>query len=82
MSDDEIKEFSLLDDEQTKLLEWLDEHPEDREKLYESLRNIVESIGEAISKVAEQASPAIEAFAAFAAAYAEAKRIEEEEENE
>lgn len=82
MNDDEIKEFSLLDDKQTKLLEWLEEHPEEREKIYEAVRNIAESIGEVFSKVAEQVSPAIEAFAALVAACEEAKRIEEEEEDD
>ena len=79
MNDDEIKEFSLLDDKQTKLLEWFEDHPKEREKIYEIVCNMVESIGEAISKVNEQVSPASEAFAALAAAYAEAKRIEEED---
>jgi Asp-tRNA(Asn)/Glu-tRNA(Gln) amidotransferase C subunit len=79
MNDDEIKEFSLLDDEQTKVLEWFEDHPEEREKFIETMNKVMESIGQAIAKVTEQLSPTIEAFAALGAACAEAKRIEEED---
>lgn len=83
MKDDEIKELSLLDDKQTKALEWLEEHPEEREKLLETIANFVNAIGEALVKVTEQLAPTINALAEFGAACAEAKRIEEEgEENE
>ncbi len=83
MKDDEIKELSLLDDKQTKALEWLEEHPEEREKLLETIANLVNAIGEALTKVTEQLAPTINALAALGAACAEAKRIEEEgEKNE
>lgn len=78
MKDDEIKEISLLDDKQTKLLEWLEEHPEECEKLLETIRNVTEAVGEALVKVAEQLAPTIKAIAELAAACAEAQRIEEE----
>lgn len=79
MNDDEVKEFSLLDDEQTKLLEWLEDHPEDRDKFIKNMSKVMEAIGEAIAKVTEQLTSTIESFAALGAAYAEAKRIEEED---
>lgn len=78
MNDDEIKEISLLDDKQTKLLEWLEEHPEYREKFIETMRSTSKAIGEALAKVTEQLTPTIKAIADLAAALAEAKRIEEE----
>ena len=83
MNEDKIKELSLLDDNQTKVLEWLEEHPEESEKLLETVRNVTEAIGEALSKVIDQLAPAIDAFASLAAAaVAEAQRIEEEGETE
>ena len=82
MNEDKIKELSLLDDNQTKVLEWLEEHPEESEKLLETVRNVMETIGEALTKVIDQLAPAIDAFASLAAAVAEAQRIEEEGENE
>lgn len=82
MNDDEIKEISLLDDKQTKVLEWFEEHPEDREKLLETIRIFTEAVGEALAKVTEQLSPTITAIANLAAAAAEAQRIEEETEDD
>lgn len=82
MNEDIIKELSLLDDNQTKVLEWLEEHPEESEKLLETVRNVTEAIGEALARVIDQLAPAISTFASLAAAVAEAQRIEEEGEKE
>lgn len=82
MNDDEIKEFSLLDDEQTKFLEYFEKHPEEQEKLMEAVKQLAETLGEAIGKLADILLQTVEAFANLAANLAEAEIVEEEENND
>lgn len=71
-----IEEYQTLDDKQTKALEWMEAHPEEADKLLESISQLINSIGKALNDVAEKLTPTIKNLAEMSAAVAESQREE------